>query len=165
MAMDKNNLIGNNNSLPWKLPVDLTYFKKITMGRTVIMGRKTYESIGKPLPGRKNVILTRDKSYKANGCIVLNSITDTLAFGIDEEVFVIGGAEIYSQFLPYAQGLYITKINDSFEGDTYFNEIDFDEWELNYKKAGVRDDKNPYEYYFLKYSRKTNKTVEILKNT
>jgi dihydrofolate reductase len=153
LAMDKNKLIGSKNGLPWRLPADLAYFKKITIGHTIIMGRKTYESIGRPLPGRRNVILTRDYSFVAEGCIICNTLDDALKFGHNEEVFVIGGAEIYSQFLPYARKLYITKIDEAFEGDTYFDEIDFRKWRLVSKQAGTKDEKNPYTYYFLVYER------------
>jgi len=163
LAMDKNNLIGNKNGLPWKLPADLAYFKKITMGHTVIMGRKTYESIGRPLPGRRNVVLTRDSGFTAEGCIICNKLNDALKYGDDEEAFVIGGAEIYSQFLPYARKLYITKIEEAFEGDTYFNEIDFREWRLVSKQEGTRDEKNPYTYRFLVYERDIKENKSKLK--
>jgi len=153
LAMDKNNLIGNKNGLPWRLPADLAYFKKITMGHTVIMGRKTYESIGRLLPGRENVILTRDKNFTAEGCTICNTLDDALKFGQDEEAFVIGGADIYSQFLPHARKLYITKIDEAFEGDTYFDEIDFSQWRLVSKQEGTRDEKNPYTYCWLIYER------------
>ncbi|HHW48416.1 MAG TPA: dihydrofolate reductase [Clostridiaceae bacterium] len=153
MAMDKNNLIGNKDGLPWRLPADLAYFKKITMGHTVIMGRKTYESISRPLPGRRNVVLTRDKRFTAEGCIICNTLDEALKFGQNEEAFVIGGAEIYSQFLPYARKLYITRIDETFEGDTYFDGIDFSKWRLVSKQEGIRDEKNPYVYYFLVYER------------
>lgn len=155
LAMDKNRLIGKGNQLPWKLPADLAYFKKLTMGHTVVMGRKTFESIGKPLPGRKNVILTRNINFFANGCIVINSLDDVLKLGELEDIFVIGGAELYSLFLPYAQSLYITEIEHSFQGDTYFNAIDLNEWEIQYKEAGEKNEENPYKYYFVKYNRKS----------
>ena len=122
-AMGGNRVIGNNNSMPWRLPKDLAYFKKLTLGNTVVMGRKTFESIGKPLAGRKNIILTRDKGYTREGCLVVHSIEEALKEIKDEqESFIIGGGEIYSIFLPYANKLYITYIDHEFQGDTYFPE-------------------------------------------
>jgi dihydrofolate reductase len=153
VAMDTNRVIGKDNDLPWHLPADLKYFKNVTIGHPIIMGRKTHESIGRPLPGRENIIITRDKSYKAEGCKVVNSIEETLVSG-DREVFVIGGAEIFKQVLPDADRIYITYIEDEFEGDTFFPEIDDSEWMVISKEKGPKDDKNPYDYYFVVYERK-----------
>jgi dihydrofolate reductase len=158
-AMDKNGLIGRGNTLPWHLPNDLLYFKHLTEGKIVIMGKTTYESIGKPLPNRINIILSRDTSYRADGCYVYNSLESILYeyqnfSDKSEEVFIIGGSEVYRQFLPYADKLYITEIDHEFEGDTYFPEIDWDEWRIVQSEQGIKDDRNPYNYYFNVYIRK-----------
>lgn len=128
-AMGKNRVIGKDNSLPWKLPEDMKRFRELTAGKPVVMGRKTFESIGKPLPNRKNIILTRDKNYKADGCIVVHSVDDALnATKESNEVMIIGGANIYGQFLPIANKMYLTLIDADFEGDAYFPEYDKSEW-------------------------------------
>lgn len=154
-AMGKNHVIGKNNDLPWRLPEDLKWFKQVSTGHTVIMGRKTYESIGKPLPNRKNVIVTNDKEYEAEGCIVTHSIEEALQQDGDETI-VIGGAKIYEQVLDDADRLYMTYIDEEFEGDTFFPEYDESEWELTSKEKGIKDEKNPYDYYFCVYDRKTD---------
>ncbi|MNC02600.1 Dihydrofolate reductase [compost metagenome] len=154
--MDKNGLIGDHGKLPWSLPADLAYFKQKTMGYPVIMGRKTYESIGKPLPGRENIILTRDKDFKADGCNVVNE-SFKLQFRSDVG-FVIGGSEIFSMYLDEADKLFITHIDYEFTGDTYFPEIDFGKWEIELKINGIKDEKNPYDYYFAVYKRVNKKT-------
>lgn len=153
-AMDRNRVIGKNNCMPWRIPEDLAYFKKKTLGSTVVMGRKTFESIGKPLKGRKNIILTRNKEYTKDGCQTVTSIEKVMEeIGDGEETFIIGGAEIYSMFLPYAEKLYITYIDHEFEGDTYFPEIDCEEWKIVSRIPGERNEKNPYDYYFDVYVR------------
>ncbi|WP_349407322.1 dihydrofolate reductase [Pseudalkalibacillus sp. SCS-8] len=154
-AMDKNQVIGKNNDLPWHLPEDLKWFKQVSTGHTIIMGRKTYESIGKPLPNRKNVIVTNDKNYTAEGCIVTHSIEEALQQDGDEMI-VIGGAKIFEQVLDDADRLYLTYIDHEFEGDTFFPEFDESEWKLTSKEKGIKDDKNPYDYYFCIYDRKTD---------
>lgn len=155
VAMDKNRVIGKNNQLPWHLPADLAYFKKVTMGKPIVMGRKTHESIGRALPGRKNIIITRNKNYQAEGCIVIHSIDAifNLGLGNDEEICIIGGAEIFQEALIHANRLYITMINNEFEGDTFFPEIAENEWKLTFKEKGPMDEKNPYDYYFTIYER------------
>lgn len=154
LAMGLNREIGKDNKLPWRLPADLAYVKQLTMGHTLLMGRKTYESIGKPLPGRNNVIMTRDANYRPEGCMVVHTVEEALAAYGDEELFVFGGAEIYRLFMPYADKLYITRIAQSFAADTYFPELDGREWELVSSRQGVTDEKNPYTYYFEVYTRK-----------
>ncbi|MCP1123601.1 dihydrofolate reductase [Bacillus sp. 3103sda1] len=155
VAMDKNRLIGKENQLPWHLPADLAYFKKVTMGHPIIMGRKTFESIGRPLPGRTNIILTRNKNYEMEGCEVIHSIDDVqkLDEQMNEEIFVIGGAEIFKEVLPFADRLYITKIEEVFEGDTFFPEINYDEWKEISVEQGVTDEKNPYTYAYHVYGK------------
>lgn len=154
VAMDRNRVIGNDNRIPWHLPADLAYFKKITMGHPVIMGRKTFESIGKPLPGRENVILTQNKDYQSEGCIILHSIAEVLDFCGGKDVFIIGGAQIYQTLFHYSERLYITFIEANFTGDSVFPEIDPRKWDLISKTPGERNEKNPYEFYFLIYERK-----------
>jgi dihydrofolate reductase len=157
-AMDKNGLIGRGSTLPWHLPNDLLYFKRLTEGKIVIMGKTTYESIGKPLPNRINIILSRDTSYRADGCYVYNSLESILYeyqnfSDKSEEVFIIGGSEVYRQFLPYTDKLYITEIDHEFEGDKYFPEINWDEWRI-VQSEQIKDEQNPYNYYFNVYIRK-----------
>jgi dihydrofolate reductase len=156
VAIDKNRVIGKDNALPWRLPADLKFFKDVTMGHTIIMGRKTYESIGRALPGRENVVLTRDEHYHAEGCTILHYISDVeeMEKNTDKELIVIGGAEIFKQTFPIADRLYITEIDEEFEGDTFFPEFNEEEWKVVSKKKGIKDEKNPYDYYFLVYDRK-----------
>jgi dihydrofolate reductase len=155
VAMDKNQLIGKDNDLPWRLPADLAYFKRVTMGHPIIMGRKTYDSIGRPLPGRENIIVTRDTSYEAEGCKVIHSIEEIVKMNeqTDQELFVIGGAEIFKEILPHSDRLYITEINEVFDGDTYFPAFDKAEWKVISKEQGIKDEKNPYDYTFLVYEK------------
>ena len=128
-AMAKNRVIGINNSLPWYLPEDLQHFKALTMGHHIIMGRKTFESIGRPLPGRTTVIVTRDPAYRQTGCLTAQSIPQALAqCAGDAEVFFVGGAELYAQALPLADRLYITEIQAEYAGDAHFPEIDRQVW-------------------------------------
>lgn len=156
VAMDQNRLIGDKNKIPWHLPADLKYFREITMGSPVIMGRKTFESIGFPLPGRRNIIMTRDENYSVDECEIVHSLEEVLhSFsGQEKEAFIIGGAEIYRLFLPYTDKLYLTFIDHEFSGDTYFPEIDFENWECISVKEGTMDNKNPYKYSHHIYQRK-----------
>lgn len=156
VAMDQNRVIGKDNDLPWKLPADLAYFKKKTTGHTIIMGRKTYESIGRPLPNRKNVILTRDKQFSAKGCMIIHSIDDALSLmneNEEEEYFIIGGSDLFQAFLPYVERMYITFIHEQFEGDTFFPEVDLSHWKLLSREKGKKDEKNRYDYEFLVYEK------------
>lgn len=125
VAHDKNHVIGLNNEMPWHLPGDLAYFKKTTMGKPIIMGRNTFESIGRPLPGRRNIVITRNTAYTAEGIEVVHSVEDALELVKDqEEIMVIGGQQIFTEVLPLADRLYITKIDFEFEGDTFFPAYD-----------------------------------------
>ena len=154
-AMDKNRLIGKENSLPWKLPADLQFFKRVTMAKPIIMGRKTFESIGRPLPGRQNIIITRDQSFSAEGCDVVFSTEEAYeAVSTFEEAMVIGGANIYQQFLEKADRLYLTRVLSEFEGDAWFPEIDFSQWEMAEQEDHLADDKNECDYSFQVYNRK-----------
>lgn len=153
--MDRNRLIGANNAMPWYLPDDLAYFMRTTLGHTVLMGRKTYESLGKkPLKNRKNIIVTRDHHYKAEGCIIMHSLQEALDTLKNEDVFVIGGADIYKQMLPYAQKLYVTNIDHTFKGDSWFPAFDLSEWTLISSREGNVDERNPYPHTFNIYERK-----------
>lgn len=141
--------------MPWHLPNDLAYFKKTTMGKPIIMGRKTFESIGRPLPGRENIVLTNNQEYKQDGVTVRHSIEDILHNRADdEELMIIGGATLYEQSLPHVDKMYITYIDEVFEGDTFFPEINNEEWELVSEEKGIKDQQNPYDYYFRTYVRK-----------
>ena len=134
-AIGKNKVIGKNNSLPWNLPVDLKRFKELTKGKPVIMGRKTFESIGKPLPERKNIIITRDKTYKAEGCITVNSKEEALkAAKGSEEIMIIGGEQIFKEFMPIANKMYLTFIDKEFDGDAYFPAYNAKEWKETFRE-------------------------------
>jgi dihydrofolate reductase len=129
VAMAENRTIGLNKEMPWHLSADLKKFKKITMGHPIIMGRKTFESIGKPLPGRKNIIISRNSNYLQEGCEVFNSLDSALeSCSKEEEIFVIGGATLYESILEKSDRLYITEIKKSFAGDTWFPEFDQNQW-------------------------------------
>ncbi|KAF1679909.1 MULTISPECIES: dihydrofolate reductase DfrA [Bacillus] len=156
-AMDANRLIGKDNDLPWHLPNDLAYFKKVTSGHSIMMGRKTYESIGRPLPNRKNIVVTSAPASQFPGCTVVSSIKDVLDICSDsEECFVIGGAQLYTALFPYADRLYMTKILHEFEGDRHFPEFDETDWKLVSAEKGIKDEKNPYDYEFLIYEKKNS---------
>ncbi|WP_188453909.1 dihydrofolate reductase [Virgibacillus oceani] len=159
LAMDRNRVIGSENDLPWHLPNDLKFFKEVTTGHIIIMGRKTYESIGKPLPNRKNVVLTKRHTNYPEDIKVMDGLKAVLEWNEkhpSEEFFIIGGGSIFEQTLPYADRMYITLIDEAFAGDTYFPEFEQDEWKLTTKKKGEKNVKNPYDYYFLQYDRKVD---------
>ena len=129
VAASENNVIGKDNKLIWHISHDLKRFKMLTMGHHIIMGRKTHESIGKALPGRINVVITRNKNYKAEGCVVVHSIEEALLkSGEDNEVFVIGGEEIFKETLPVADRIYYTRVHEKFDGDAFMPEIEWSEW-------------------------------------
>lgn len=155
VAMGENRGIGKDGGMPWHLPADLKHFRRLTMGKPIIMGRRTYESIGKPLEGRTNIIVTRDPEFTVEGATVVNSFTDGLdaalkaANGGDtDEVMVIGGATLYEAFLPHAKKLYITEIRQSFKADTHFPPLAFG-WEEISREPHKADDSNPYDYDFV----------------
>ena len=153
-AMDKNRLIGCNNQLPWHLPADLQLFKQTTLGKPIVMGRKTFDSIGRALPGRQNIVITRTSGWQAEQVDVAGSIDDALELATPaEEVMLIGGASLYEQTLSRASSLYLTLIDDSFEGDTWFPEIDFSQWEVASQEFFEADHKNKYSFSFVKYIR------------
>ncbi len=155
VAVSENNVIGKDNKLIWHLPADLKLFKTLTMGHHMIMGRKTYESIGKALPGRTSIVVTHQPSYTAEGCIVVNSLQDAFAKASgDTEVFIIGGDGIFKQSLNFANKIYLTKIYHSFEGDTFFPELNEKEWEMKECNDFQPDEKNAYPYSFCVLERK-----------
>ncbi|MEN8260881.1 MAG: type 3 dihydrofolate reductase [Pseudomonadota bacterium] len=150
VAMALNRVIGIENKLPWQLPADLRNFRKITMGKPLLMGRKTYESIGRPLPGRENIIITRNRIYRQQGCEVFHSVEDALIhLKHHEEVMVIGGAAFYESLLPKATRLYLTLIQDVFEGDTFFPEFDPASWVETARQDIDDDEEVGFSYSFL----------------
>ena len=160
VAMAKNRVIGRNNALPWQLSPDLKRFKQLTMGHHIVMGRKTYESIGRLLPGRTSVIVTRQPDYQVPGAIVAGSIAEALKVcsegkEMDQESFVIGGAEIYQQALGLCQRMYVTEIQQEFDGDALFPEFDPQEWREISREKHRLDEDDGLEYHFVVLDRKT----------
>lgn len=157
VAVGENFAIGKNNQLLWHMPADLKFFKQTTSGHTVVMGRKTFDSVGRPLPNRRNIVITRDASLKIDGVEVVNSLDEALEITENEEkpVFIVGGAEIYRQALPKTDTLYLTTIHhNTFDADTFFPEIDRSEWELISSEPHKADEKNKYDYTFEVLKRK-----------
>ncbi len=153
-AMAENRVIGVNNSLPWRLPADLRHFRQLTTGHHVIMGRRNYESIGKPLPERHNIVVTRNPAYRAPGCQVKHSLAEALqSIQNDPEVFIIGGAEIYRQTIGDADRIYLTLVHADIKGDAYFPEFDAREWHEISRTRHEADERNPYAYSFVIYDR------------
>ncbi|HBV22125.1 MAG TPA: dihydrofolate reductase [Nitrosomonas sp.] len=165
VAMAKNRVIGKNNALPWHLPADLKHFKLLTMGHTIIMGRKTYESIGRPLPGRSNIIVTNQTDFNVAGATVVHSLEEALnigkpliASGGNCEQFIIGGADLYRQTVALSHRMYITEIQQAFDGDTFFPEFNQNEWYEKSRERHFSEDKAadtpPLEYHFVIWERK-----------
>jgi len=155
VAASRNNVIGKDNQLIWRLSADLKRFKALTTGHTIIMGRKTFDSIGKPLPNRTSVIITRQEDYKMEGCIVVHSLEEALqTVKKDEKVFIIGGGTIYKEAIDKADELFLTLVHAEFEGDTYFPEIKNETWESVARKDCLPDEKNEYPYSFIDYKRR-----------
>ncbi|MFT5707820.1 MAG: dihydrofolate reductase [Oceanospirillaceae bacterium] len=154
VATDEQGLIGKNNDLPWKLSADLQYFRRVTMGKPLIMGRNTHESIGRALPGRKNIIVTKNEAYQAEGCTVVNSISEALlACEQSEEAMIMGGASLYEQLLSTADKLYLTQVHASLAGDTWFPEWQKNDWSEISREDYLADDKNDYAYSFIVYEK------------
>ena len=157
VATADNNIIGKDNDMPWHLPADLAYFKKVTLGKPIIMGRKTFESIGRPLPGRRNIVISRDESYQAAGIDTVTSVEQALALVNDvEEIMVIGGGAIYRHCLPAATRLYVTHIKADIDGDTHFPNYEDGSWQKISSELRKSDDKNVYNLDFCVYQRVTN---------
>jgi dihydrofolate reductase len=153
-AMDRNHLIGNNNQLPWHLPADFTHFKSVTMGKPVIMGRKTYESIGRPLPGRRNIVLSRNPATRFKDVESVTSFEQALALMPDaKEVMVIGGSAVYEMLLPEVDRMYITYVDAEFEGDAWFPEFDIGQWQEVESVMRPADEKNIYNCRFVTLDR------------
>jgi dihydrofolate reductase len=155
-AMSRNRTIGRNNALPWHLPEDMKYFKRVTMGKPIIMGRKTWESIGRPLPGRSNIVITRDSSYTAEGVKIVRTLEEAISLAqsialIDgaEEAVVIGGAQIYALALPLADRLYMTQVHAEVEGDAFFPQFDLTQWNELGREDFSAAGPNPYDYSFV----------------
>lgn len=149
-ALARNGVIGKEMGLPWRLPSDLKRFKSITMGKPIIMGRRTHESIGRPLPGRHNIVVTRNRSFRAPGCTVVYSVDAALEAATgNEEAVIIGGAELYRQLFPRAERLYLTFIDREFDGDTYFPEFDRSEWTEVLAESVKTSEDTPHPYQFV----------------
>jgi len=153
-AIAKNNALGKDNKLIWHIPADLKRFKKVTVNHHVIMGRKTYESLGKPLPNRTNIIITRNANFKAEGCVVVNSLQDAIeAAKEDKSPYILGGAEIYKQAILIADKLDLTFVHHNFEADAFFPEIDKTIWKETLREDFKANDKNKYDYSFVTFER------------
>ena len=160
VAMARNRVIGRNNALPWHLPADLKHFKSLTMGHPIIMGRKTYESIGKPLPGRTNIIITRQADYEAPGAMVVHSVEDAIlackeVTQFDGESFVIGGEKLFQQTIMLCRRMYLTEIHKDFEGDTFFPQFERSDWEEVKRDKYFDDSADKLEYHFIVLDRKS----------
>lgn len=160
VAVAENGVVGKNNALPWYLPEDLQYFKRTTLGKPIVMGRKTFESIGRPLPGRTNIVISSNPDYVAEGVTVVSSLPEALAFAgevalIDgtEELMVIGGATIYAAAIPLADRLYVTEVHARVEGDAYLGEIDWGKWRESSRDYQSAEAPNPYDFSFVVYDR------------
>ena len=155
VAKASNNVIGAKNELIWHLPNDLKHFKNLTSGHPIIMGRKTFESLGRPLPNRTNIVITRDKNWQAENVEKEFSLEKAIesAKKINEDIYIIGGGNIYKQAMEFADVLYITEVHHEFEGDTYFPEIDEEIWEEVDRENFMKDEKHPYAYSYVTYKR------------
>jgi len=154
VAMATNRTIGINNTLPWRCPEDLKHFKALTMGHHMIMGRKTFDSIGKPLPGRTTVVVSRNRNLKVEGCLVAHSLPEAIAACTgDGEIFIVGGAELYAQALPLVDTLYITEIKQDVEGDAHFPEFNRAQWQEISHETRSQETPQPLEYRFVTYRR------------
>jgi dihydrofolate reductase len=156
VAMAENRVIGKNNQLPWRLPADLRHFKEITLGKPLLMGRKTYESIGRLLPGRQNVIITRNQNFQVLGADIVHSLEQAWALLADaNEVMVIGGAELFCELLPQIQRIYLTLVHAAIEGDSYFPALNPAEWCPGVSEEHRADEENNYGYSFVTWERAT----------
>ncbi len=154
VAAAENGVIGKGNELPWRLSEDLKHFKKTTLGKPVVMGRKTYESVGRPLPGRRNIIITRDTAYSAEGCEVAHSLAEAIAKAGDvEEVMILGGGQIYGEALPVVNRMYLTRVNARPEGDAFFPHLNESEWKEVNRREHPADEKNDHACTFLTLDR------------
>ena len=150
-AVAKNGVIGVDNSMPWHLPADMKFFRETTMGKPLVMGRKTFESIGsKPLPGRTNIVITRDRNFRAENCLLVHSIDDALAAADgSDEVMIMGGSSFYEQMLTRADRIYLTQVHADIEGDAWFPELKSGSWKEISRQDFSADEKNPFDYSFV----------------
>jgi dihydrofolate reductase len=155
VAVARNGVIGRTNGLPWRLPADLAFFKRVTMGHPIIMGRKTYESIGKPLPGRLNIVVTRSAGFQAPGCTVVGTLEEAYrAAGDAPEVFIIGGAQIYEAAFATADRIYLTEVESQVEGDTFFPRFDRNRWDETVLETHGRDERHAHSMRIVRLDRK-----------
>ena len=155
VAVARNGVIGRDNALPWRLPADMAHFKKVTMGHPIVMGRRTYESIGKPLPGRKNIVVTRNRGFDAPGCTVVTSLDEAWrAAGDADEVCVIGGTTLFEETLPVADVIHLTEVEADVEGDTYFPPFDRRDWNVKEVARHPADERNAYPTRILELERR-----------
>jgi dihydrofolate reductase len=160
VACDENRVIGKDNQLIWHLPADLKRFKSLTTGHVILMGRKTYESIGKPLPNRTTIVITRQADFQAEGTIIAHSVDEAILKAKSlsrEDIFIVGGAEIYTVSMALADQILLTQLHDIFEGDAFFPEISPETWEIVDRERGLTDEKNPFQYSFITYQKKDGK--------
>lgn len=155
VAIGHGGVIGVDNKLPWRQSEDLKRFKKLTMGHALVMGRKTFDSIGRPLPGRQNIVISRNADYSAEGIVVCPDLASACAAAESERAFVIGGAQIYSLVLPQAERLYLTHVHCEVEGDAFFPPVDWGEWSLVGRETRDKDEKNQFDVEFLDFRRRT----------
>jgi dihydrofolate reductase len=155
VAMARNRVIGRDNALPWRLPAELAHFKRVTMGHPIIMGRRTYESIGKPLPGRMNIVVSRNRGVAAPGCVVVASLEDAYAAAGDaEEVSIIGGTSLFEAALPTADCIHLTEVEADVAGDTWFPEFDRGQWRETEVERHAADDRHAYPFRILRLDRR-----------
>ncbi|MEP7127833.1 MAG: dihydrofolate reductase [Chitinophagales bacterium] len=156
VAAAENNVIGMEGKLPWHLPADMKYFKQTTAGHVVIMGRGTYDSLGKPLPGRTNIVITRQQNYNALGCVVVGNLKAAIDHAVEkgeQEAFIIGGGDIFIQSVLWADRIYLTRIFHSFEGDTFFPTLNEEDWKMVHEQRHQADEKNRYAFAFQVFER------------
>ena len=163
-AIARDRVIGRNNALPWRLPADLQRFRELTTGHPLLMGRRTFESLGRPLPNRTNIVMTSDPSYVQQGCLIAHSLDQALTLAAahlakdDPEIFVIGGENLYRQTLARADRLYLTQVDTQVDGDAWFPEFEREAWQVLARVARGADEKNPYDCVFLTLERRTSKS-------
>jgi dihydrofolate reductase len=158
VAISKNRVIGSDNEIPWHLPADMAFFKRTTMGHFVIMGRLTFLSLGRPLPKRTNVVVTRNPFFTATGCLVAHSLEEALSLAEEAgetEVFIIGGGQIYRESMEYLDRIYLTEVDVAVEGDVFFPELEENEWEVTHSKSHPADEKNEFSYTFKTLERRS----------
>lgn len=155
VAVGENNEIGKDGKMPWHLPADLKHFKALTLGRPVIMGRRTFAAIGKPLPGRRNIVVSRNPKFNAPGCETARSLTDALVLAAGaKEIMLIGGGELYREALPRAQRIHLTRVHARFDADTFFPPLDSAEWKETAREDHAADERNPFAYSFVMLERR-----------